>query len=130
MKLTRLLACGLLAAALFAPAIARSQTLLSQNASQRAEIMDIQYLLSLGVPASVAADLQSRVVQIQQQINGTGPNDPPGLQVPAYGSCDANQTAILYLQDELANSNINYQQRVINERAIHDLQVNSSRRGC
>ncbi len=92
--------------------------------------MAIQYVLNLGVPASVASELQSRVIEVQQQINGTGPNDPPALQVPAYGSCDANQTALLYLQDELANSNISYQQRVIDTRAIHDLQANSRQRDC
>lgn|GEM_PF-7134233 len=127
MKLARLTACGLLAAALSVPLAARSETLV-QSASQRQAIMELEYQLNQpGVPAALASSIQSRAQQIQTAINGT---NAPALSVPQYGSCDGDQATIAYLQDELANSDIDYQQQVIDGRAIHDLAVNLRARGC
>jgi hypothetical protein len=127
MKLARLLSSALLAATIAMPAAARSETL-AQSASARQAIMELEYQLNQpGAPTTVTAAMQSRILAIQTQING---NDAPALSVPVYGSCDANQATISYLQDEIANSDIDYQQLIIDQRAIHDLQVNSRQRGC
>ncbi len=120
----------LLALALFAavaPAVASSQDL-AANAPQRQAIQELEYLLNQpGVPAARAAQLQAQVAQLETQANGS---DLPQLPVPVYGTCDANNALIAYLQGQLATSNLDYQQRVIDNRAIYDLGVNLKQRGC
>jgi hypothetical protein len=46
-----------------------------------------------------------------------------------YGSCDATRGLIQYLQDQ-NTSDIDYQQHVDNNRAIHDLNAILKARGC
>lgn len=116
-----------LALAMVTPVAAGAQTL-AQNAPIRQAILELEYrLVDPGVaPAQVAA-LQARVAQLQAQANGS---DFPTATVPAWGSCDADTSVIAYLQDQLATSNLDYQQTVIDQRAIYDLQVNYKQRGC
>jgi hypothetical protein len=116
-----------LALAMAAPTAAGAQNL-AQNAPTRQAILELEYqLLQPGVaPARVAA-IQAQVAQLEAQANGS---DFPTAPVPAYGSCDADNSAIAYLQDQLANTNLDYQQTVIDRIGIHDLQVNLHERGC
>jgi hypothetical protein len=111
-----------------AAAVAQTQPSLAQNAPQRQAIQELQYLLNQpGVPTARAAQLQAQVAQLETQANGS---DLPALPVPVYGTCDANNSLIAYIQGQLASSNLDYQQRVIDNRAIYDLQVNLRQRGC
>ena len=109
------------------PGAAGAQNL-ATNAPQRQAILDLEYLLNQpGVPAARAAQLAAEITQLETQANGSV---LPPLGVPVYGTCDANNSLIAYLQDQLATSNLDYQQTVIDNRAIYDLQVNLKQRGC
>jgi hypothetical protein len=127
MKLLHLAACGLLAAA-FAPTVSSAAEPLIQSAVQRQQIMELEYLLNEpGLPPAEATRLQGQAMQLQDKINGP---DLTSLNLPVYGSCEADDAMIAYLQDEMANSNLDYQSHVIFQRAIRDLEVNISARGC
>ena len=121
------LALFALALALVTPLAAGAQNL-ATNAPQRQAILELEYLLNQpGVPAADVPQIQARITQLETQANG---NAVPPLGVPIYGTCDANNSLIAYLHDQLATSNLDYQQTVIDNRAIYDLQVNLKQRGC
>jgi hypothetical protein len=123
MKQLCLLTLALLMTA--APAIAQDS--LAQNANERQAIMELEYQLNwVGVPPARATELQNQIDQIETKINTNG---EPNLPVPAYGSCDADRGLIQYLQDQ-NTTDIDYQQRVDNNRAIHDLNAILAARGC
>ncbi|MGB6061297.1 MAG: hypothetical protein WBG27_06340 [Candidatus Aquilonibacter sp.] len=123
----RQLALFALALALLTPLAAGAQNL-AANAPQRQAILELEYLLNQpGVPPARAAQLQAQITQLETQANGT---EIPPLPVPVYGTCDANNSLIAYLQGQLATSDLDYQQTVIDNRAIYDLQVNLKQRGC
>ncbi|MGC2131403.1 MAG: hypothetical protein WA629_15065 [Candidatus Aquilonibacter sp.] len=116
-----------LALALVTPLAAGAQNL-AANAPQRQAILEREYQLNQpGVPTAIATQLQAQITQLETQANGSA---VPPLGVPVYGTCDANNSLIAYLQDQLANSNLDYQQTVIDNRAVYDLQVNLKQRGC
>jgi hypothetical protein len=116
-----------LALALVIPVAAGAQNL-AANAPQRQAIQELEYVLNQpGVPPARAAQLQAQIAQLETQANGT---DVPPLAVPVYGTCDANNSLIAYLQGQLATDDLDYQQRVIDNRAIYDIQVNLKQRGC
>lgn len=120
-----LLALALVAAV--APAAALSQDL-AANAPQRQAIQELEYLLNQpGVPTARAAQLQAQVAQLEAQASG---NEIPALPVPFYGTCDADNGVLAYLANQLATSNLDYQQRVIDNREVYDLRVNLKQRGC
>jgi hypothetical protein len=124
MKQLALLALTL---ALVTPASAGAQTL-AQNANTRQAILEVEYqLLQPGVSPSRVAAFQAQAAQLQAQANGS---DFPTATIPQWGTCDADTSVIAYLQDQLAMSNLDYQQTVIDARAIYDLQVNYKQRGC
>ncbi|HTU69890.1 MAG TPA: hypothetical protein VMF11_06175 [Candidatus Baltobacteraceae bacterium] len=109
------------------PSVAPAQNL-AKNAPTRQAIMELEYQLNQpGVPDARAAQLQSQIAQLETQANGS---DYPTLPVPVYGSCDADNSAIAFLQDQLATVDLDYQQTVIDQRAIYDLGVNLKQRGC
>ncbi|HEX8805425.1 MAG TPA: hypothetical protein VF741_00695 [Candidatus Aquilonibacter sp.] len=123
MKQLALLALALLVTA--APALAQDS--LAQNANERLAIMNLEYQLNwIGVTQAQATALQNQIDQIETKINTNG---EPNLAVPAYGSCDADRGLIQYLQDQ-NTTDIDYQQRVDNNRAIHDLNAILKARGC
>jgi len=123
----RKLAFAALALAMATPTAAGAQNL-AQNANTRQAILEIEYqLLQPGVAPDRVAALQARAAQLQTQANGS---DFPTLTVPQYGSCDADNSVIAYLQDQLATTNLDYQQTVIDQRGIYDLQTNRKQRGC
>ena len=116
-----------LALALVAPAIAGAQTL-AQNANTRQAILELEYqMLQPGVTPERVTAIQAQVAALETQANGS---DFPTAPVPAYGSCDADNAVIAYLQDQLATTNLDYQQTVIDRRAIYDRSVNLKQRGC
>jgi len=99
------LALFTLALALLTPLAAGAQNL-ATNAPQRQAILDLEYLLNQpGVPAARAAQLAAEITQLETQANGS-------------------------VLPPLATSNLDYQQTVIDNRAIYDLQVNLKQRGC
>jgi hypothetical protein len=57
-------------------------------------------------------------------------SDFPTATIPQWGTCDADNSVIAYLQDQLATTNLDYQQTVIDQRALYDLRVNLKQRGC
>lgn len=121
------LALFALALALTVPVAAGAQTL-AQNANTRQAILEVEYqLLQPGVSPDRVAALQARAAQLQAQANGS---DFPTLTIPQWGTCDADNSVIAYLQDQLATTNLDYQQTVIDHRAIYDLSVNLKQRGC
>lgn len=121
------LALFALALALVTPAVAGAQTL-AQNANTRQAILEVEYqLLQPGVAPDRVAALQARAAQLQAQANGS---DFPTATIPQWGSCDANNGLIAYLQNQLDTSDLDYQQTVIDHRAIYDLSVNLKQRGC
>jgi hypothetical protein len=123
MKQLAFLALALLMTA--APAFAQDS--LAQNADERQAIMELEYQLNwIGVPPATATALQNQIDQIETKINTNG---EPNLGVPVYGSCDATRGLIQYLQDQ-NTSDIDYQQHVDNNRAIHDLNAILKARGC
>lgn len=123
MKQLYVLALALLVTA--APALAQSP--LAANADDRQAIADREFELNwVGVPPTRQTQLESQITQIETKINTNG---EPNLPVPVYGSCDAVRGLIAYLQDQLS-TNLDYQQQVDDQRAIHDLQVNLGQRGC
>jgi hypothetical protein len=121
------LALFALALALTVPAAAGAQTL-AQNANTRQAILEVEYqLLQPGVSPDRVAALQARAAQLQAQANGS---DFPTATIPQWGTCDADNSVIAYLQDQLATTNLDYQQTVIDQRALYDLRVNLKQRGC
>jgi hypothetical protein len=121
------LALFALAVALMTPAAAGAQTL-AQNANTRQAILEVEYqLLQPGVSPSRVAALQAQAAQLQAQANGSS---FPTATVPQWGTCDADNSVIAYLQDQLATTNLDYQQTVIDQRALYDLGVNLKQRGC
>lgn len=123
MKQLALLALALLLSA--APALAQDS--LAQNANERQTIMDLEYQLNwIGVTSARETALQNQIDQIETKLNTNG---EPNLAVPVYGSCDADHGLIQYLQDQ-NTTDIDYQQRVDNNRAIHDLNAILKARGC
>ena len=116
-----------LALALVTPALAGAQTL-AQNANTRQAILEVEYqLLQPGVAPDRVAALQAKAAQLQNQANGS---DFPTLTIPQYGSCDADNSVISYLQDQLSTTDLDYQQTVIDQRGVYDLQTNLKQRGC
>jgi len=90
--------------------------------------MELEYQLTdPGVSPDRVAGYEQRVAQLEAQANG---NEVPALPVPAYGSCDADRETISYLQDQLNVEDLDYQQTVIDKRAIYDLGVNLKQRHC
>lgn len=127
MKHVHLVTLALAVSLAAAPSIAPAQDL-AQNAPTRQAIMELEYQLNIpGVPNARAAQLQSQVTQLETQANGSA---YPTLPVPVYGTCDADQSLVAFLQDQLANVDLDYQQKVIDQRAIYDLSVNLKQRGC
>jgi len=123
MKQLSLLALALLLTAM--PAMAQDS--LAQNANERQAIMELEYQLNQpGVPAARQMQLENQITAIETKINTNG---EPNLAVPVFGSCDANRGLIQYLQDELT-TDIDYQQQVDNNRAIHDINAILAARGC
>jgi len=123
MKQLSLLALALLLTAM--PAMAQDS--LAQNANERQAIMELEYQLNQpGVPAARQTQLENQITAIETKINTNG---EPNLAVPVFGSCDANRGLIQYLQDELT-TDIDYQQQVDNNRAIHDINAILAARGC
>jgi hypothetical protein len=121
------LALFALALALTVPAASGAQTL-AQNANTRQAILEVEYqLLQPGVSPDRVAALQARAAQLQAQANGS---DFPTATIPQWGTCDADNSVIAYLQDQLATTNLDYQQTVIDQRALYDLRVNLKQRGC
>lgn len=108
-----------------APAMAQDPLL--TNASERQQIMELEYQLNQpGVPPARATQLANQITQIETKINTNG---EPNLAVPVFGSCDADRGLIQYLQNQ-NTTDIDYQQHVNNERAIHDLNAILAARGC
>jgi len=106
---------------------AMAQDSLAQNANERQAIMELEYQLNQpGVPAARQTQLENQITAIETKINTNG---EPNLAVPVFGSCDANRGLIQYLQDELT-TDIDYQQQVDNNRAIHDINAILAARGC
>ncbi len=123
MKQLYLLALALLLTA--APAMAQDS--LAQNAAERQAIMELEYQLNwLGVPPTRQTQLESQITAIETKINTNG---EPNLAVPVYGTCDADRGLIQYLQNQ-NTTDIDYQQQVNNNRAIHDLYAILATRGC
>ncbi len=123
MKQLYLLALALLLTA--APAMA--QDALTQNANERQAIMELEYQLNQpGVPPARQTQLETQITAIETRINTNG---QPNLAVPIYGTCDADHGLISYLQNQ-NTTNIDYQQHVNNDRAIHDLSAILAARGC
>ena len=123
MKQLYLLALALLITA--APAMA--QDTLAQNANERQAILELEYQLNQpGVPPARQTQLENQITAIETKINTNG---EPNLGVPVYGSCDATRGLVQYLQNELT-TDIDYQQQVIDNRAIHDLNAILAARGC
>ncbi len=114
-----------LAAALM-PALASAQSL--PSLAQRQAILNLEYQLNQpGIPAASQPALQQRAASLESQANGTA---LPALALPVYGSCDADRSVIAYLQDDLTNGDLGYQQQQTDRTAIYDLQVNLQQRGC
>jgi hypothetical protein len=123
MKQLYLVALALLVSA--APAMA--QDALAQNASERQAIMELEYQLNQpGVPPARQTQLENQIAQIETKINTNG---EPNLAVPVYGSCDADRGMVQYLQNQ-NTTDIDYQQQVNNNRAIHDINAILAARGC
>jgi len=113
--------------ALVAPVAGGAQTL-AQNANTRQAILELEYqLMDPGVTPARATQIEAQVTQLETKANG---NELDTLPVPAYGSCDADTSTIAYLQNELSTADLDYQQTVIDQRAIYDLGVNLKQRGC
>ena len=127
MKPTLSIAFALLAAMMPLAAGAQTALPLTQTASQRQEILDLELQLSVpGVPPAQAQQIQDRIAQLQSQIN----NGLPNLPVGAYGSCDADNGMVQMLQDQISSQNLDYSSKAADERAIYDLTVNAHQRGC
>lgn len=123
MKQLYLLALALLLTA--APAIAQDS--LAQNASERQAIMELEYQLNQpGVPPARQTQLENQITALETKINTNG---EPNLAVPVYGSCDANRGLIQYLQNQ-NTTDIDYQQLVDNNRAIHDINAILAAKAC
>ena len=89
--------------------------------------MELEYLLNQpGVPPARQTQLENQITAIETRINTNG---EPNLAVPVYGTCDADHGLISYLQNQ-NTTNIDYQQHVNNDRAIHDLNAILAARGC
>ena len=123
MKQLYLLALALALTA--APAMA--QDALAQNANERQAIMELEYQLNQpGVPPARQTQLENQITALETKINTNG---EPNLAVPIYGSCDATRGLVQYLQNQLT-TDLDYQQQVIDNRAIHDLNAILAARGC
>jgi hypothetical protein len=127
MKRSLAFAFVLCAAAVPAAASAASMPLAASQV-QRQAILDTEYALSdPGMTAAAATAAQNRVAQLQTQIND---NAVPTLPVPVYGGCDADQSALAYLQDQVNTADLDQQTLYTYKRNIYDLQVNLRQRGC
>ena len=86
-----------------------------------------QFFATKAQAVAAVAALQAQAAQLQAQANGS---DFPTATIPQWGTCDADNSVIAYLQDQLATTNLDYQQTVIDQRALYDLGVNLKQRGC
>jgi hypothetical protein len=90
--------------------------------------LDLEHRLNdPGMPAAQATAVQNQIAALEAQVNGT---DIPALTVPVYGGCDADRSALSYLQDEVQNGGLDQQTLYTYRRNIYDLQVNMRQRGC
>ncbi len=123
MKQLYLLALALVLTA--TPALAQDS--LAQNANERQAILELEYQLNQpGVPPARQTQLENQITAIETKINTNG---QPNLAVPVYGTCDADHGMVQYLQNQ-NTTDIDYQQHVNNDRAIHDLNAILAAKGC
>jgi hypothetical protein len=115
-------------AALAVPVAAQAQIPLVSSQVQRQSILDLEYYLNYpGLPSAQAEAAKVEIANIEAQINGP---DLATLTVPAYGGCDADQSLLAYLQDLVANGNLDPQSIYAYDRNIYDISVNLRQRGC
>lgn len=110
------------------PVAAPAAMPLAASQVQRQTILDLEYQLNVpGTPAARATAIQNQIASLEAQINGS---DVPALSVPVYGGCEADQSVLSYLQDEVQNGDLDQDTLYTYRRNIYDLQVNLRQRGC